>query len=1168
MSAKGKEYKLAVRIAGVVDKSYEAALVSAGAQMKTFKATMGQIDGTFNKFDKGFDKIASVGKKAFHAIATAAGVAAAAVGGVVAKSISIGSEFESEMSAVQSISGATAAELDQLTAKAREVAKESVYSATEVGQAMEYMGMAGWDASQMMSGIEGIIALAAASGEDLAMVSDIVTDSLTAMGQGAEEATHFADIMAQAATNSNTNVSLMGETFKYVAPVAGALGYSMEDLAIATGTMANSGIKGSLAGTSLRNMLTRMAKPTKESQDAMDALGLSLTDAEGNMNSLLDIMNQLRSAFSGGKNTEAMQSALTELAGLTDEQITEVQDSLGDLSEAEEAFYAAELGGQRGMSGLLAIANSTDEEFGKLTDAIYGAEGAAKEMSEVRLDNLQGDVTILRDTLSDSAIELYYQFNDQLRGVVQGITGFIGETSDKIPGLWKKISEGFPTIKRKFTQYAKPVLDTAKGMLSWIIDNGDKVISVIGAIAGGMTAFKIEEGAFRFIKWISSIGSIGISGGVIAGIAGLAGAITGVATAMKLAHEAAVKQNLADHFGTLSLTMEELAEAAEYLTSTDALLKVRDALDEFSNLEPIESNIKEALDEINKANWKVSIGMELDAEDQESYKSAIDTYIQNAQEYALQARYAVSVNLATSFDSNSSEESDLLSKIDQFYADQYDELARIGTELNKAVTDAFNDGLLEIDEVETIANLQKQMAEVQEALAIGEFDASLSGLGMKYGGEQLTADSFMNLQSEINSKLEENENALLESYIKNQSSISAAYSGGKLSDSEYESASRIAASGYQANNAEMAAKALQYQLDTIYKQYDIEELNNQLNQVMSEALDTYLNPDSEYFRATDGVSKMTGIKSMFDENIDNILGENIDAIKVLADAAEQGYSELASSYSQLKETAEEFKAAGQQVPEDVSSALESTKSALDQFEQLDSLLNLDLSDTSAEHAMSVYKYMEEVLNGGAYDEILAMEDNWGNSIGESLGEALNAGIEANASSIGQAATSAYNKFSTEAQNAFNTPIEIAAKLNISTEMYYSSPSYWRNQVKQQNSGKSPSGHADGGFVQSKELSWLAEKGPEVVIPLDQSRNAIDLWTKTGQILGMDSLADRFDLSGSSTTNNATITYSPTLQFYGEAPSRKDLDDALHMSQDEFNDMMDQYIKQNDRVSFR
>lgn len=1161
MSAKGKEYKLAVRIAGVVDKSYEAAFVSAGAQLKTFKATMGKIDASFTKLDKGFDKITSVGKKCFKAISTAAGVATVAIGAVTAKAIQIGSEFEAEMSTVQAISGATAEELIQLTDKARSVAKETVFSASEVGEAMEYMGMAGWSATQMMDGIDGVIALAAASGEDLAMVSDIVTDSLTAMGQGAEEAGHFADIMAQASMNSNTNVELMGETFKYVAPVAGSLGYSMEDLAIATGLMASSGIKGSLAGTSLRNMLTRMAKPTKESQDAMDALGISLTDSEGKMYSLLDILQRLRESFANESDIEGMRSALTQLAGLTDDQIEEVQSNLGELTEAEEAYYAAELGGQRGMSGLLAIANSTDEEFLKLTDAIYNAEGAAEEMSNARLDNLQGDVTILKDTLQDAGIELYYQFNDKLRGAVQGVTGVVSGLVKKIPEIYKKISEAFPTIKRKFTQFAKPVIDTVKGLFSWVLDNGDKVISVIGAIAGGLAAFKIEEGIFKGFKGISGFVDTVMSGNfngtslVIGGIASAIGLLTGAIINYKQAQKEKIENNLADHFGTLALTMNEIKEAASFLTTTESLTEVKKAMDAFADLDQYQSAISDAVETLNKMNWKVSIGMELDVEDQESYKQAVDNYIKNVQEYATQSRYAANLNLSTMLGDEEGS-SAILADVDQFYANQYDELSRLGTELNKAVTDAFNDGLLDIEEAEAVARIQRDMAAIQEKLATSKFDATLSLLELEYGGGNLTADSFMNLQEELENQIEANAETYREAYLQAIADVNTAYNNGiGLSEAEllrYNQAKAGVDSGYRSNIAEMEAKALQFQLDTIWQQYDVDELNRQLDEVMSAAVDKYMNPDNVDFYMVDNASRFQAIADEFTNNIGSILDGDIDAISELAALAE-------SSYQELETTAQMFRDAGEKVPEDV-------QAALDQFGQLDSLLNLDLG--GQDQADAINQYMQNIIGEGTYDEILAMEDEWGDAIGSHLPEALQAGVNASSGQYQAAADSAKSQMQSAFDAEFASPIQIAAKLNISTEMYYSSPSYWRSQVQEQNSGKKVGEHASGGFVYSKELSWLAEKVPEAVIPLDGSQNAMQLWSKTGELLGMDSLADRYDISGGSTTTNANITYSPTLQFYGEAPNRQDLDDALRMSQDEFNSMMEQYIKQNDRVSFR
>ena len=293
--ASGKEYKLAIRIAGKIDKSLDAAILGTTARLKGLKA----VNNDFLKLDQGFNKIMNVGKRAFQVIGTASMVAATAVGAVGVAAAKVGMEFEKEMDAVAAISGASSEELDQLTQKARELGETTVFSATEVGKAMEYMGMAGWKTEQMLAGIDGVLNLAAASGEDLAMVSDIVTDNLTAFHMSAEETSRMVDVMAQAAMNSNTNVALMGDTFKYAGAAAGAMGYTIEDIAVATGLMASAGVKGSMAGTALRNMLTRLAKPPKEAAEAIEALNLSLTDDEGNMRSFMDIMKQIRTEKDG-----------------------------------------------------------------------------------------------------------------------------------------------------------------------------------------------------------------------------------------------------------------------------------------------------------------------------------------------------------------------------------------------------------------------------------------------------------------------------------------------------------------------------------------------------------------------------------------------------------------------------------------------------------------------------------------------------------------------------------------------------------------------------------------------------------------------------------------------------------------------------------------------------
>lgn len=314
--------------------------------------------------------------------------------GVGAAAVKTATDFEAGMSEVKAISGATGSELDALRDKAIEMGAKTKFSASDSADAFKYMAMAGWDASAMMDGIAGVMDLAAASGEDLATTSDIVTDALTAFGLQASDSAHFADVLAQASSKSNTNVGLMGETFKYVAPVAGALGYSVEDTAVAIGLMANSGIKGSQAGTALRSTITRLAKPVGESKDAVEELVISITNADGTMKSLSQTMVELREKF----------------AGLTEEQ---------------KAQYAAMLAGQEGMSGLLAIVNASDEDFQKLTDEINNSNGAAQDMADIMMDNTTGAIEQLKGALESAGILIGEKLTPYIRQLAEWITGLV-----------------------------------------------------------------------------------------------------------------------------------------------------------------------------------------------------------------------------------------------------------------------------------------------------------------------------------------------------------------------------------------------------------------------------------------------------------------------------------------------------------------------------------------------------------------------------------------------------------------------------------------------------------------------------------------------------------------------------------------------------------------------
>ena len=411
--------------------------------------------------------------------------------GIGAAAVKIGSDFQAEMSKVQAISGATGDDLQKLTDKAKEMGASTKFSASESAQALNYMAMAGWDTTQMMDGLDGVMMLAAASGESLASVSDIVTDALTAFGMQASDAGDFADLLASASSNANTNVGMLGESFKYVAPLFGSLGYSAEDAALALGLMANAGIKGSQAGTTLRGAITRLTQPTSEAAKIIDELGLNLTDAQGNMLPFKDVMDQLRGSF-------------------------------GNLTQEQQAQYAATLFGKEAMSGMLAVINATDEDYKKLTDATREYSGAAGEMADIMQDNLQGQLTVLKSQLEGVAIEIFEILVPHLKTLVENLQRAVEWFSNLSPATQETIVKVAALaaalgpvliIGGKIVAGAGAIIG-AFSKISLAIAGKTAAVGGASAAAGGLVAIKgVLAAAFTALT-----GPIGIAVAAIVGI--------------------------------------------------------------------------------------------------------------------------------------------------------------------------------------------------------------------------------------------------------------------------------------------------------------------------------------------------------------------------------------------------------------------------------------------------------------------------------------------------------------------------------------------------------------------------------------------------------------------------------------------------------------------------
>lgn len=429
----------------VATNKSEQALVELQGELK--KTNKELKDAAWDEWTKKADKATKVMDNVGQKLMVVTG----AVVGMGAAAVKTTADFDAEMSTVQSISGATGDDFDALREKALEMGSTTAFSASEAASAMEYMAMAGWSTEDMLDGIAGVMNAAAASGEDLAATSDILTDGLTAFGLAASDSAHFADVLVAAGNNANTSVAMMGETFKYAGAVCGTLGITVEDCAIATGLMGNAGIKASQAGTALRSGLSKLIDPTTEAAKAMEQYGFNIATTEDGSVDFMGTMQNLRSA-------------------------------MGDLDATTQAQALSTIFGTEAMSGWAAIVSASDEDFQNLTNAIYDCEGAAQAAADVKLDNLSGQITILKSTIEGIAI----QIGDILMPTIRNVVARIQEWAAAFAAADEDTKKTILTVAGVVAAIGPLILGVSK-----VIKTVKNVVNAFKLMKTGLAAVKV-----------------------------------------------------------------------------------------------------------------------------------------------------------------------------------------------------------------------------------------------------------------------------------------------------------------------------------------------------------------------------------------------------------------------------------------------------------------------------------------------------------------------------------------------------------------------------------------------------------------------------------------------------------------------------------------------------
>lgn len=1135
--AKSKEYELAIKIAGEVERSFKSSMNLTQKELRQIARQAAQTNsGIQNSLSTGLKAVEGgltsfegAAKQAFSVAAKAAAVAGTAITGIAAASINVGSSYEAQMSTVQSISGATGSEMDLLKAKAKEMGESTVFSATEAGQAMEYMAMAGWKTEDMLNGIDGIMDLAAASGEDLGTTSDIVTDALTAFGLTAADSTRLADVMAAASSNANTNVSMMGETFSYVAPIAGALGYSIEDTSLAIGLMANSGIKASAAGTALRKIFSNTAQGIELSSKAMGEFKIKTSKADGSMRELSDVLPELRTAFS-------------------------------KMTEKEKAANAEAIAGKTAMSGLLAIVNASESDYNKLSKAIENSAGAAERMADIKIDNLKGDITLLKSAAEGLGIELYDQMNAGLRGGTTAVTSIIGDITDSlkvndfIAEFSGNIQKNTPTIIRNVKQAGEAIADFAEPVIdvgTWMFEHPQVIESALVGIGTAIISLKLAVNIGKVAAGFASLAGILTNPFALAITAvGVAiGGAAGITTYIKKANEEMAKQSLAKHFGNIALSIDELSEAAEYIIDNGNISKLNEAMSAFGELDGISSEIDQTLAELNKMNWKVSIGMELSYDDQQTYQQDITDFIEDSKQAIEQKQYAMSMNLQI-FTDDDETGNEIRNRFTKFYHSNYETVSDLGTKLQDAVNEAFSDGLLTIDESQKIQELQNQIADITEQIAGSEFDAKMEVLGMKFSGGDLDPESFKNLQEEIQSEVDASISQYDKALQKNVAGAKVMLDQGAIDSTEYDSMVSEFKENYLEQVGQVELKAQDFSINTIMEQYGdeleaaIPGFQEKFQSVMAEMME---GRDVDW--ETGSVQMWQGLLQELGNigSLDSTTKESISQLLEQMQPTAEDLQKLANKYNEL----------GYQVPPAISKGI--TDAAT-------------LGAMADGNESSIWTLMGDAINNN--EDYTALVNSLHESGGYIPPEIVN-GMESNKGVLTTEVQNLHDflqaDITAKFQNAFNVPV----KINVQTQVGQmgqtaAAAAGTATPTGSGVPGESVPAYASGGLIKEPTLATFAEEGPEMAIPLNGSERSISLWQQAGEMLGVNkqSSADKAleSLNGTSSQEVGNVTYSPQIIIQGNA-DKSDIDAANNEAYEKFELLMEKYMRNQSRFSF-
>lgn len=1132
MSTKTKQFTLAVQIAGSINKSFSGSLTGASTQLSTFQKKVNSLNATFNTLDKGYDKIMTAGRAAFNVVTSAAMVATAAVTAASVAAIAVGKEFETAFAGVKKTVEATEEEYAKLKNDIIEMSQAIPSSAVEIAGVMEIAGQLGIANANLSEFTETMINLGVSTNLSASDAATALAKFANITQMDPSNYERLGSTIVDLGNNFATTEEDIVNMATRLAAAGELAGLSEAQILALSTAMSSVGIKAESGGSTMSKLLKKIQVAVETNSESLEVWA--------------EVANMSTSEFTKAFKDDAVVALSAWIDGLNDTErlgksAIVVLDEMG-LTEV------------RLSNTILSLANSGDV----MTNAIDKANKAWEENNALaieagkRYETTDSQIQIMKNSFVALGIAAYDELQEPFRDVISSITEWVQGFTEYASGpngisKWiSTLSTNFPTAIRKVKGAISDVLKFFSPLISvaqWFWEHPDALATVFVSLGAALVTYKIASTLTHVVAGLTTLASNPIMLGIVA-VVGAVGLLAGALYNAKKKSEDLIKAKLDEHFGDIALSMEEIEEVANHLINSDGVLtKLHEAISAFDELDTMQDSIDNAMQTINKMHWKVSIGMELSDDDEASYREAIASYVSEAQAYATQQQYALTLAVNLAYEKDDEMGISILDSINQFYTDNLTELQNLGTQLNEAITEAFTDGLLDIDEAKEIQELMQQISDIQSKLSSSNFDAALTSLALDYNlgsGAQLDAETFQNLQAEVNEQLAAFEEENKESRDKLIQNATLRLSEGQITQAQYDAEVASIAEQYAALYDEKVAAAMEFMTQTIMDSNIIQK--------------GYEDMYKAAYNAISGTkSNEAGHANLLGDNVENMSGHGVyvtltEAYKravedmVKAGAGDSGYAkaveelltELTPTYDYLLEQKKYYESLGKDIPEYITQGITN-------YEAIESLKN-----ATGAIPQTVYGILSDSENFEIIEQKLT---EYGTSIDEILADAITG-----------------NK--TVVSEAVQEILDEVAKLKglepTSTSVKYNAINNVLGRNILDPLGLGVPGHADGGIFTIPHIAAFAEKGPEAAIPIDGSDNAINLWERTGQLLGMGSVLDDLSLGGGS---GASIEYKPTLIFQGGTPDQSDIEAALDSSYEKFEAMMDRYTRERRRVAF-